>query len=28
MVPLEILPGDNVRADFGVLGRMSVKIAA
>jgi 2-keto-4-pentenoate hydratase len=28
MVPLEILPGDSVRADFGALGRISAQIAA
>ncbi len=27
VVPLEIEPGDEVRADFGVLGRLSVRIA-
>jgi 2-keto-4-pentenoate hydratase len=27
MVPLAILPGDNIRADFGVLGRVSARIA-
>jgi 2-keto-4-pentenoate hydratase len=28
MVPLDILPGDQVRADFGILGQIGVDIAA
>ena len=27
MVPLEVLPGDAVRVDYGVLGRMSVRVS-
>ncbi len=28
MVPLEVVPGDKVRADYGVLGRMAVNFSA
>ena len=28
MVPLAILPGDDIRADFGALGRVSVRVEA
>ena len=28
MAPLEVLPGDKVRADYGVLGRVTVNFAA
>jgi 2-keto-4-pentenoate hydratase len=28
MVPLEVRPGDRVEADFGVLGTLSLRLAA